>query len=39
MFDAVEEDAQKQQQQQPQEFQYVMLGDSSTLQVLHIPQC
>ena len=39
MFDAVEEDAQRQQQQQqPQEVQYVMFGDTSTLQFLHVSE-
>jgi len=39
MFDAVEEDAQRQQQQQqPQEVQYVMVGDTSTLQFLHVSE-
>ena len=38
VFDALEEEAQKQLLQQPQEVQYVMLGDSSTVQFVHVSE-
>jgi len=38
VFDALEEDAQKQLLHQPQEVQYVILGDTSIVQFLHVSE-